>query len=718
MIEKNIIKIELQSDLCAGSGYSYAGIVDSDVCYDDCGIPYIPSKRLKGCMRETLELLNLVGYNADIEALFGKTGVSDYESGIDKKIRIGNAYIENYEEIYSTIKKSISKGEINAQEILERFTHVVGQTAMENGVANDQTLRYTRVVNRYYPFIDGDSKPLIFKAKISLDDSSSVVIKDTLTALTHIGLKRNRGFGYVKCTLENEVDEDNISYESFLSVDNESNRITFALKNIEPLMLSGTKEDVSSDYISAQSVIGLLAGRYLKKNGNSPEDKEFKDLFINGNTKYTNLYPCKNNEIHYPAPDYLEKLKKNGTLVFHLEDALPDRQEITPKFDYGNGNLPKKLKGKYVSRNVCEVSLAEVEKEIIYHHRQGDDSILYSSTAISPNQFFAGSIEASNVEYLNKIKDLLLDGDFYFGKSRTSQYGLCRLTDFSNIKNCENQGVISKGNRVLVTFLSDAIFINDNGEYTVYSDEVEKIISKELGLSNLISSSYQTTLVTGFYGKWNLRKAPIPAIRAGSFMLFENDKEYKPSCFTIGEKTMEGYGRISIENASELKYEGVVVKNVEEKKASSDVQEKNNLALDILFPILANKWVEEKINEYLEQDLFKLSSSNSSVGRMKLMLMESQSDSEPLLSFSNRIESIKSEYTRDEGRKLVEAANDFIESAKSKYAELTGADMGKRIGMPSSDNADGDKLCKYLQSKWPEYIMGIITIRKYTGGGK
>ena len=50
--KKAKIKITLKSDLCAGSGYSYAGIIDSDICYSKNGIPYIPARRIKGCLRE------------------------------------------------------------------------------------------------------------------------------------------------------------------------------------------------------------------------------------------------------------------------------------------------------------------------------------------------------------------------------------------------------------------------------------------------------------------------------------------------------------------------------------------------------------------------------------------------------------------------------------------------------------------------------------------
>ena len=717
MNSKKIIKIELQSDLCVGSGYSYAGIVDNDICYDDCGIPYIPSKRLKGCMRETLEMLGKVGYPGNVDALFGKAGASDYESEKDTKIRVGNAYIEEYESLHAMLKKNIDRGEINAQDILERFTHVVAQTAMENGVSNDQTLRYTRVVNRYYPFAEGTSKPLVFNAEITLNNSDEEVVKDTLTAMTHIGLKRNRGFGLVKCTLE-EKKETDTERDSMLLVDASKKRISFALMNVEPLMLSGMKEDVSTDYISAQSLIGLLAGRYLAKSGNSAEEPEFQDLFINGKTKYTNLYPCKDGAIHYPAPDYLEKLKKNGRVVFHLEDTLPDRENIAPDFDYGNGNLPKKLKGKYVARDGCEVSLLEVTKEISYHHRQDENRILYSSTAVSPGQFFAGSVETSDDKCLQLLKELLLDGDFYFGKSRTAQYGLCRLADASNMKEASSDDLIPAGNKILVTFLSDAVFLSEAGEYTVYSDEVEERVKEELGLSDPVSASYQTTMITGFYGKWNLRKAPVPAIRAGSFMLFENKEDYKPAKYLVGEKTVEGLGRIRIENADALRYDGVALKNTTQVQPTEEKKVVCDSAIDVVFPILAKRWIEEKINEYIEKDSFRLFSSNASVGRMKLMLMESIHDPQPLDSFTKRIKSIKNEGTRKEGEKLVKAAQDFMKAANQKYADLVTAPVGMDIGLPQVESPKGKALCEYMQNKWTDYVMGIITIRKYTGGGK
>ncbi|MCR4891943.1 MAG: hypothetical protein K5989_07190, partial [Lachnospiraceae bacterium] len=96
---KATLKIVLQSDLAAGSGYSFAGVVDSDICYDDIGIPYIPGKRIKGCLREIASsfLYSFIS-EEDISRIFGDPGDS-------KKMgfQVGNAYPEQYDLLRKTI---------------------------------------------------------------------------------------------------------------------------------------------------------------------------------------------------------------------------------------------------------------------------------------------------------------------------------------------------------------------------------------------------------------------------------------------------------------------------------------------------------------------------------------------------------------------------------------------------------------------------------------
>ena len=100
MIAKGLLTITLCSDLCAGSGYAYAGVIDSDICYDDFGLPYIPAKRLKGCMRESAQsiLYDFISQE-DVEKLFGAAG--EKSCGL---LAINNARISNYDKIVEELK--------------------------------------------------------------------------------------------------------------------------------------------------------------------------------------------------------------------------------------------------------------------------------------------------------------------------------------------------------------------------------------------------------------------------------------------------------------------------------------------------------------------------------------------------------------------------------------------------------------------------------------
>ena len=47
-----LMKIRLLSDLCVADGGIYNSSIDTDICYDSYGLPFIPAKRIKGCLRE------------------------------------------------------------------------------------------------------------------------------------------------------------------------------------------------------------------------------------------------------------------------------------------------------------------------------------------------------------------------------------------------------------------------------------------------------------------------------------------------------------------------------------------------------------------------------------------------------------------------------------------------------------------------------------------
>lgn len=133
------IIIRLLSDLCTCSGETYNSIVDTDVVYDEYGIPYIPAKRIKGCIREAalemmeFEMIQPETYNR----IFGKEGSQR------AAFSISNAYIKNYEATIKALKGCKDKGLASQQNVLSQYTGTRTQTAvdMESGVADENSLR-------------------------------------------------------------------------------------------------------------------------------------------------------------------------------------------------------------------------------------------------------------------------------------------------------------------------------------------------------------------------------------------------------------------------------------------------------------------------------------------------------------------------------------------------------------------------------------------------
>ena len=690
---KGYITITLKSDLCVGSGYSYAGVIDSDTCYDDVGLPYIPGKRLKGCFRDTVEnyLGVLYGKNL-IDKVFGTRGAS--KSG---SIRIGNAFIDNYDDIHKLLKNKSSDDTIySSQNVLGLYSRVIGQTKIdENGVAEDSSLRYTRVINRFSP----RNEEMVFKAEISgsLDDEEKDMFESAVKATRNIGLKRNRGLGSVICRVL--LDEQPIYELPPVGDSEERVRLPIVVKNIESLMLARETGSASESYIYGQEVLGLLADRYLKHNETSAEDAAFKDLFLNGNTRYTNLYPCINDEVYTPAPEYINRLKKTQKVVNILDHTFRDIIDETDEYNINNGNQPKKLRGVFVRKNKeRDISVTEVEREVLYHHRQdkeGEDGILYHSVAISPGQEFKGEIHTGK-KYEEILKKLIEEDDLYFGKSKTAQYGKCKIVKSEKAAYSQDDITVRSGSDMVVTLLSDmALYDNEYGEYTVYEDRVYRILADNLGIkydaTALEDTSYiRTGKITGYRGVWNLRREPILCVKAGSAFIYRlsDDANISTTLF-VGDRNAEGYGLVDISTADNISYK---LNEVTAPFGTSQYDEK-------IYECESKRLKDIAWSENILSDMkADIKVTSAALGRITLMLKESISEhkdspKEQFADFAKRIGSIKSTAVRREGEKLLKVFSDKTDINTLNWKAAEG---------------DPDR-----EAMWSKCLLRALSMKKY-----
>lgn len=289
------LEIILNSDLCAGNGESAGNSVDSDVCIDDAGIPYIPSRRIKGCLKQAAFDLKKMGYtlasDSNIIDLFGDAyGNEGAFSICDAMIKDANG-IRQY--LNTEIKNSDNSDEIkdmaHASKLVNLFTSVRGQTMLDDGCKVDNSLRFTRVVNQYDPLsLDKDEK-LAFYAPIYFNfcDDDKKELRELFVACCkatrHIGHSRNRGLGNVSIKLC----EDSAKQVNMLFTENDNKadidcseadkpvKISYKVVLNSPLTLPGCDELNTS--VPARSVIGCMAGYYL--HSGSAEDEDFRKLF-------------------------------------------------------------------------------------------------------------------------------------------------------------------------------------------------------------------------------------------------------------------------------------------------------------------------------------------------------------------------------------------------------------------------------------------------------
>lgn len=193
------LKLKLMSPALIGSGEGFGALIDTDIVFDEVGLPFVPSKRIKGCLRDSATEVKKIfessdiNFSMDIESAFGKIG--DSESGT---VYFSNLTIDDYENSKAWLdyylKNSKYSDILSRERILATFTEIRQHTAIENGVAKDGSLRTIRLIKKDFEFY-GDVH--IEKESENILDTLKLACLNFRSA----GTKRNRGFGEVHCSL-------------------------------------------------------------------------------------------------------------------------------------------------------------------------------------------------------------------------------------------------------------------------------------------------------------------------------------------------------------------------------------------------------------------------------------------------------------------------------------------------------------------------------------
>ena len=552
------LKITLESDLCIYSGDTYNSLVDQDVVFDDYGIPYIPAKRLKGCMREIfLEMTDMGIFDiSEYQDLFGKEGNSN------SKFSLSNAYVDNYDEMVEDIR-GIEDGVISSpQRVLEQFAYVRTQTALnECGSADDKSLRTMRVVKR----------GLVFFADLTVDENIKEEAKAHLCRaaemVKHIGLARTRGLGLIKIESDNMSKKTPAVTVADITVPEGNVRLWYTLSLEAPLLLKSAQgnQTKSMDYIEGAKILGLLA----QKCGYDSYIKKLSTVIC------SNAYVANGKSRAVPAMASLQKKKdqkyENGVLV--CKNRL-----IAENVDEQMSPLGE----KYIDQTG---NLVEVKKEINYHHKRPsdksigratgkDDSAFYQLESVRKGQSFIGFIDGSKEQIEMIIDGLSNSSEIRLGNSKNVEYGLVRISlDKVTARNVTKNFSL---NSAYVKLNSSLIMYSEDGMLSSDIEDMEFYLSKALygmpGKVKVIDTALALNfdMIGGFNTTWHRRKPTGTILGKGSILKIACEELNLPedSIMFIGERNSEGYGEIEI--IRELTENYLVRKAAEVKTTSSN----------------------------------------------------------------------------------------------------------------------------------------------------
>ena len=556
------LKIQLLSDLCISDGGVYNSMVDTDCCHNEMGFPFIPAKRIKGCLRECALELNDWGKNIPIRKLFGEGERPEAGTGVKRAgVRIGDAYLQDYSSMVREVAAHQDHLLYHPQHVLNRFTSLRTQTAVSllTGVADPHSLRTIRVINKGLTFIAEVEMPSVYYSHLS----------DCCAVLTGMGVARTRGFGEVLVTITPELDSvDAGNADGKMSgspIHNAGKSLSHAvlvpgadylsyeITLEEPVICKSVAggEARTLDYIEGSKVLGFILDKIKTRENGS--DKVLK--FLDEKTlRCTNAYIGCGGKRFTEVPAYIYSIKNN-------KDDYVDRRV---RQENPEGIQLSQMKHCYVRMDKETLYTLDVDVEERYHHRRSEDksigravstednSDFYQMASIMAGQKFYGRLYGTAAQVGTVYECLVGNETGYIGYSRSAEYGKVRIRIIDSGR-MDTMTMLSQtsGSEIVIKLEAPAIIYNDKAMYSVDREDLlaEVIAALKVDHNDVYEPEVYMnfTTVGGFNITWGRRKPTISAFDKGTAISLKLRREITvPTTLFLGERSLEGFGEASV----------------------------------------------------------------------------------------------------------------------------------------------------------------------------
>lgn len=545
------LRLTTKSNVLLGSGEGTA-MVDADSTFHASGFPYIPGRRLKGLLRESLiEVMEIYGETPEsiatmVSELFGTEGANGPKGGLV----VPNLYLTGWQRLLSQTQLARQSNggatTFHAENVKRYYCTEIPQTAVEGGVAKDGSLRMYRVLSPGHAF----------EAEMKLPDGVGLAwFQRAIANLRVAGTRRNKGFGEVRLELTDSQTTSSVPSQKTSELNLSLGRLQIIIETVSPVLLSlreGEQNTVSTErHIPGSSLRGLIAEQLIRKKNLGSlahQEEDFLSLVLNGALQFG---PCfLENTLPLPLNLQQPKGTKDDNAYNGFVSNVPKLRAIGGTGIVGETLTKHKSKTTFMFHNSRPDRKAGKSME-------GDASQgIFYYEALAEGQRFVGELAAKPETLAKLVETIGQDFVCQMGRSRSAQYGRVRV-QLSTPTRAPETLALSPSHTYYLSATSPIIMYNGFGEAVadvaqlVQTMEAAGIVGVEIG-----KAFTQIKLVEQYNSIWESKTPRCPAYAAGS--VFE--LKVPPASFDalsklqqLGEWADLGFGKVNVQPSEIVK---------------------------------------------------------------------------------------------------------------------------------------------------------------------
>ncbi len=478
-------------------------------------------------------------------------------------------------------------------------------------------------------------------------------------------------------------------------------------------------------YIPGSVLRGLVIGAFQSQGAEIFSDDLYPLLF-GGDAHYLNAYPATGDqERTRPVPLFLRQVKDVQDEVVNLVaqvQAGPELQLVKLDKSYITGGAGGAPVFGYAPQ--MEVRLHNARPT---GNAGMQDAQLFTYIALQAGQVMRTYIISHDEAKLKKIKALGVKGvlEADIGKSRHAEYGHIRLT-FEEIIGEEwvedgtPNAAAAKG-KVVLTLLSDALVRDPHsGSYTT---NLEAVFGKKA-----VRAFTQEKVIGGYNRTWGIPTPQARAISAGSAFVFMADdallkKISKAVEEGIGERRLDGFGRVQLEWLNESQYDYITdaAAATAQISAPAAIAENEDFVTGVVERIVLSR-ARQRLAGMVNTLVVRRAPTNSQLSRLFRVLREERTAQlaalnsgeprgklkKPLIFIENLTKETKHKYDDAliEGKVLTEWIKDISEEPEEVVQAIIGNDLVFEGGQIRQGQFSGVIAAEYLMDVCKRLIKG------------